>query len=113
MEKSLDGCYTNLLKRAQNLDWRNHPSLNDIYNGLPRISSVVSYRRLTFSGHCLRAKNEVVSDLILWCPRGPLRSRKRTFLDAIKRETELEVEELRNAMLDREVWREGFCMFPT
>ena len=113
MEKSLDGCYTNLLKSVQNLDWRNHPTLAEIYNGLPRISSVLSSRRLTFSGHCFRSKNEVISDLLLWCPVGPKRSRKRTFLDALKRETGLELEELRTAMSDRELWREGYCLFPT
>lgn len=113
MLKSLDGCYTNLLKRVLNLDWRNHPTLQEIYNGLPRISSVLTSRMLTFSGHCFRSKHEVISDLLLWCPAGPKRSRKRTFLDVLKRETGLESEELRTAMANRELWREGYCFFPT
>jgi len=113
MLKSLDGCYTNLLKRVQNLDWRNHPTLNEIYHGLPRISSVLTSRMLSFSGHCFRAKREIISDVLLWCPAGPKRSRKRTFLDILKRETGLEIEELGTAMADREQWREGYCLFPT
>ena len=113
MLKSLDGCYTNLLKRVKNLDWRNHPTLQEIYNGLPRISDVLTSRMLSFAGHCFRSKNEVISDLLLWCPAGPKRSRKRTFLDILKRETGLETEELGTAMAERELWREGYCLFPT
>jgi len=112
-EKSLDGCYTNLLKRVQNLDWRDHPNLAQIYQGLPRISSVLFSRRLTFSGHCFRAKSEVVSDILLWCPTGPRHSRKRTFLDNLRRETGLELEELKTVMSDRELWRERYSVFPT
>ena len=35
-------------------------------HGLPRISTIIRERRLSFSGHCWRSKNEVVSDLVLW-----------------------------------------------
>jgi hypothetical protein len=108
MEKNIDGCYTNLLKRVQNLNWKDHPTLIQIYNGLPRISSVLSSRRLRFSGHCFRAKEEKISDLLLWSPTGPIRSRKLTFLDTLKRETGLQVEEIKTAMLDREFWKEGY-----
>ena len=113
MLKSLDGCYTNLLKRVQNLDWRNHPTLHEIYSGLPRISFVLTSSMLSFSGHCFRAKHEVVSGVLLWCSPGPKRSRKRTFLDILKRVTGLESEELGTAMADRELWRERYCLFPT
>ena len=113
MLKSLDGCYTNLLKRVQNLDWRDHPTLNVIYHGLPRISSILTSRMLSFSGHCFRAKREIISDILLWCPAGPKRSRKHTFVDVLKRETGLENEELGTAMADRDLWREGYCLFPT
>ena len=68
---------------------------------------------LSFSGQCFRAKHEIISDVLVWCPAGPKRSRKRTFLDILKRETGIEVEELRTAMADREQWREGYCLFPT
>ena len=113
MEKSLDGCYTNLLKRVKNLNWRDHPTLQQIYDGLPRISSVLSARILSFAGHCFRAKGEVISELILWCPPGPKRSRKRTYLDMLRRETGLEVGEMGTAMSNLELWRDGFAVFPT
>ena len=113
MSKSIDGCYTNLLKRVQNLDWRDHPTLRIIYKGLPRVSSIISARRLSFSGHCFRAKGEIISDLLLWCPPGPKRSRKLTFLDSLKRETGLQLDELKTAMSDRELWQERYAVFPT
>ena len=108
MERSIDGCYTNLLKRVQNLNWVDHPTLAQIYNGLPRISETLSSRRLRFSGHCLRAKEEIISDLLLWSPTGPIRSRKFTFIDTLKRETGLEIRELRTAMQNRELWRNRY-----
>lgn len=108
MEKSLDGHYTNLLKRVQNLNWRNHPNLAEIYNGLPRISSVLTSRRMRFAGHCFRAKEEIISDLLLWSPTGQVRSRKLTFIETLKRETGLELNEIKTAMLDRGVWKERF-----
>ena len=113
MLKSLGGCYTNILKRIQNLDWRNHSTLQEIYKGLPRISTVLTSRMLTFSGHCFRSKHEIISDLLLWCPAGPKRLRKRIFLDILKQTTGLELGELETAMVDRELWREGYCLFPT
>ena len=111
MLKSLNGCYTNLLKRVKNLDWRNHPTLHEIYRGLPRISSVLTSRMLSFSGHFFRVKHEIISDILLWCPAGLKPSRKRTFLDILKRETGLDVEELDTVMADRERWREEYCLF--
>ena len=42
LEKRLDGTYTRLLMRAQNLSWRRHPSVSDIYDGnLPHVSALV------------------------------------------------------------------------
>ena len=108
MEKSIDGCYTNLLKKVKNIDWADHPTLAQIYNGLPRISTTLSSRRLRFSGHCFRAKREIISDLLLWSPIGPIRSRKLTFIDTLKRETGLGIGELRTAMQDRELWRDRY-----
>ena len=45
-----------------------------LYAGLPRISTTIRERRLRFSVHCWRRKNEVVSDLVLWEPKHGKRS---------------------------------------
>ena len=68
---------------------------------------------LTFSGHCFRSKHEVISDLLLWNPPGVKRLRKHTFLDILKQTRGVELGELETAMADRELWKEGYCLFPT
>ena len=106
LEKRLDGTYTRLLMRAQNLSWKRHPSISDIYGNLPRVSALVRSRRVQFAGHCYRAKTEVISSLLLWkssSDRG--RGRKLSFPDVISRDTSIRTEDLGTVMLDRDVWR--------
>ena len=106
LEKRLDGTYTRLLMRVQNISWKSHPTKTFIYNSLPPISSLVQSRRVQFAGHCCRAEQEIISDLLLWKPpTRNKRGRKLTFPDVISRDTGLKQEDLRNAMMDREVWR--------
>ena len=84
-QKSLDVTYTCLLHRAQNISWRQHATLREIYKGLPRISDVVCQRRVRFAGHCYRASSEAVSSLLLWKPASTTsrRGRKLSFPDMI------------------------------
>ena len=105
-QRRLDGCYTRLRRRVQNLSWRNHPTLEDIYDALPRISSTVKKRRVQFSGHCARASEELVPSFVLSKRHSShKRSRKLTFPDIISRDTAIDKEDLLNAMLDREYWK--------
>ena len=105
LEKRLDGTYTRLLMRAQNLSWKPHPTISEIYNQLPRVSCLVKYRRFQFAAHCFRADGEVISSLLLWRPSyGKSRRRKLSFPDVISRDTGLSTEDLRTAMRDRNVW---------
>ena len=90
LQDRLDGTYTRLLMRVQNLSWRDHPTKAQIYGRLPPISVVVAQRRLRFAGHCYRAKDQLISDILLWrlpCPsRG---TRPLTFPDVLRRDTGL------------------------
>jgi len=105
LEKRLDGTYTRLLMRAQSLSWKCHPSISQIYDKLPRVSSLVKSRRVQFAGHCFRADAEVISSLLLWRPSpGQTRGRKLSFPDVISRDTGIRTEDLGTAMRDREVW---------
>ena len=63
LEKRLVGTYTRLLMRVQNINWK-HFTLEQIYVSLPKASHVVRTRRNRFAGHCLRAKEEIISDLL-------------------------------------------------
>ena len=105
MEKRLDGTYTRLLMKAQNLSWKHHPSLSQIYGNLPRVSSLIQSRRAQFAGHCLRAENEVISSLLLWNPvSNQPRGRTLSFPDVISRDAGIRKQDLGAAMKDREVW---------
>ena len=106
-QQRLDGTYTNLLRRVQNIHWSSHATLEEIYRELPPISARLAKRRLLFAGHCCRAEGEAVSGLLLWSPSHlPVRSRRLTFPKVISRDAGLDVEDLRAAMCDREVWRD-------
>ena len=48
----LDGTYTRLLTKAQNLSWKKHRTKKEIYGGLPPISSVIAQRRACFAVQC-------------------------------------------------------------
>ena len=63
LEKRLDGTYTRLLMRVQNMSWKNHPTKAEIYGEIPPISVTVAQRRARFAGHCLRAKDQMISDV--------------------------------------------------
>ena len=104
LERRLDG--TCLLMRAQNLSWKRHPSISDIYGNLPRVSALVQSRRVQFAGHCYRAKKEVISFLLLWKSSSDrARGRKLSFPDVISRDTSIRTEDLGTVMLDSDVWR--------
>ena len=106
LEKRLDGTYTRLLMRVQNISWKSHPTKTYIYNTLPPVSSLVQTRRVRFAGHCCRADQEVISDLLMWKPNSEnKRGRKLTYPDVISSDVGLKQEDLKTAMMDREVWR--------
>ena len=104
-QKRLDGTYTNLLRRVQNMHWTQHATLKDIYGNLPKITSKLIQRKVRFAGHCYRATDEVISSLIFWTPPGPNRSNRLTYPGVISRDTDIKIQDLPVAMADRAVWR--------
>ena len=83
--QQLDGCYTNLLRRIQNISWKQHYTLKQIYGKIPPLTERLAQRRVKFAGHCFRAENELISDLILWKPS---RGRKLTYTQTSFPETQ-------------------------
>ena len=53
----LDGAYTKLLMRIKCLSWKRHPTIQQIYGDLPRVSTIVRSRRLQFAGHFILASS--------------------------------------------------------
>ena len=45
-----------------------HVTNEALFGDLPPIFNTITERRVRFSGHCWRSKNEVVSQLLFWDP---------------------------------------------
>ena len=69
IQKSLDGCYTRMLKAALNVSWKDKITNHELYGELPLLSQKLKERRLRFDGHCQRSQEEIASTLVLWTPR--------------------------------------------
>ena len=83
----------------------------DLYGNLSRISQVIRKRRLTFSGHCVRQKQQQnVADLGLWEPKHGTRERGcpvKTYVNILKSDTGLATrEEITTCMMDRGTWKQ-------
>ena len=109
MEKSIDGCYTRMIRKALNISWKQHLTNKELYGELPQISATIRRRRLKFAGHCARNPEDPVSQLLLWEPSQGLRKKGRpekTFIDILKEDTGMATtDELRACMEDRNVWK--------
>ena len=103
-QKRLEGTYTNLLHRVQNIPSSEHATEERIYGNLPPILHSLMRRRFQFAGHCLRAESEIISSLLLWNQRLPIRNRKTTYPQTLLRVSGIEDGELGQAMRDRALW---------
>ena len=68
-------------RRVQNIIWREHETKAEIYGDIPLISSIVACHRTRFAGHCFRAKDQMISNVISL--RLPCPTRGRTALQEI------------------------------
>jgi hypothetical protein len=108
ISKQLDGCYTRMLRSVFNIHWSQHMTNKELYGDLPRVSNKIRERRVRFAGHCYRRSDEAAAKTIHWIPKHGYRKPGRpaiTHIDLLKRDTGLEVEELKTAMQDRKIWR--------
>ena len=64
--KSLDGCYTRMLRRALDVSWKDHITNEELYGDLPKITTRISKRRLQFAGNCKRSEGKIISELVTW-----------------------------------------------
>ena len=108
-EKKLDGNYTRMLRAILNKSWRQHPTRHELYGHLPPITKTIQVRRTRHAGHCWRSRDEFISDVLLWTPTygwakaGPP---TRAYIQQLCEDTGYSLEDLPEAMNDREKWRE-------
>ena len=105
--KSLNGCYTRMLRVALNVFWQSHTSNEYLYGDLPRGGDKVAARR-TETCWALSKTSLPPSTLVLWEPthghsgRGPPKS---TLVDILKRDSDVDSsQELEALMHDQRVW---------
>ena len=108
-EKSLDGTYTRMLRKATNVHWSSHTTNETLYGNLPPLTSKIAARRLRLAGHCHRHPELSTSKLVLWEPTHGHRGRGRprtTYIDTLRRDTgAANSDELAVLMGNRDVWR--------
>ncbi|CAM1311015.1 Uncharacterised protein r2_g2141 [Pycnogonum litorale] len=108
MEKKINGAYTRMLRSALNRSWKDHPTNKELYSNIPPISKSIQQQRMRFAGHCWRSKEELVGDILLWKTSHGKQSAgrpKKTYIDQMMDDTGCRLEELPNAMEDRERWK--------
>ena len=54
LQKSLDGCYTRMLRVALNINQGEHITNKCLYEALPSVSEKIAVRRMRLAGHCHR-----------------------------------------------------------
>ena len=108
IEKKIDGAYTRMIRATLNVSWKEHLTNKELYGKTPKVTSSIREQILRFTGHCWRSKKELICDVLLWLPKHVKRSRGRpakTFVDQLVDDTEYNVDELMNAMNDRDEWK--------
>ncbi|XP_071944005.1 uncharacterized protein [Antedon mediterranea] len=113
LSKSLDGAYTRMLRKVQNIPWSSHATNKTLYANLPRLTTIIQRRRMGLAGHVMRS-SEPASRVLLWEPeeKRKVGRPQLTSLDILLKDTKLDLSELRKSMLDRDVWRQ-IIMAPT
>ena len=65
-EKSLDGTYTRMLRKAFNIHWSSHISNQQLYGELQAVSNKIASRRLQLERHCYRHPGLNTQSLVSW-----------------------------------------------
>ena len=85
------------------------PTRHQLYGHLPPIMKTIQVRRTRHAGHCMRSRDELISDVLLWTPthgRAKAGWPARTYIQQLCEDTGCCPEDLPEAMNDREKWRE-------
>ena len=109
MEKKLDDNYIRMLLVVLNKSWGRHPTKQQLYSHQPPITKSIQIRWTRHIGHCWRSKDELISDVLLWTPSCGWASagqRARTYIQQLCADTGCSLEDLPEAIDDRDGWQE-------
>ena len=108
-EKKLDRNCTRMLWAILNKSWKQPSTKQQLYSHLPPISTTIQIRWTRHVGHCWRRKKELISDALLWTPShrcASVRQATRTYLQLLCMDIGCSLEDLPEAMDDRDEWWE-------
>ena len=108
-EKKLDSNYTRMLRAILNKSWRQHTTKHQLYGHLPPITKTIKVRGTRHAGHCLRIRDELIREVLLWTPsHGRTKAGRpaRTYIQQLCEDTGCSPGDLPEAMNDREEWWE-------
>ena len=97
-----------MLRALLNKSWRQHPRRHQLYGHLSPITKTIQVRRTKHAGHCWRSRDELISDVLLWTPtygRTKAGRPARTYIQQLCEDTGYSLEDLPEAMNNREKWR--------
>ena len=109
LEKKLDGYYTRMLRAILNKSWQQHPTRHQLYGHLLPDTKTIQVRRTRYAGHYWKSRDELISDVLLWTPtygRAKAGRPARIYIQQLCEDTGCSLEDIREAMDDREKWRE-------
>ena len=98
-----------MLGAVLNKSWRQHPTRHQLYGHLTPITKTIQVRQTRHAGHCWRSKDELISDVLLWTPTYGCAKAGRpaqTYIQQLCEDTGCYLEDLPEAMNDREKLRE-------
>ena len=105
----LDGNYTRMLRAILNKSRWQHPTKQQLYGHQLPIAKTIKIRQTRHAGHCWRSWDELISDVLLWTPSHGRAKAGRpavTYIQQLFVDTGCSLEDLHEAMDNREVWRE-------
>ena len=98
-----------LRRLVPNKSWWQHATRHQLYGHLLPITKTIQVRRTRHAGYCWRSRDELISDVLLWTPTyGQAKAGQpaRTYIQQLCEDTGCSLEDLPEAMNDREKWRE-------
>ena len=98
-----------MLQAILNKSWKQHHTKQQLYGHIPPISTTIQIRRTRHAGHCWRITDELISKVLLWTPshrRASVGRPARTYQQQLWMDTRWCLEDLLEAMDDRDEWRE-------
>ena len=56
LEDKLDGTYARMLRAILNKSWQQHPTTEELYGNIPKLSNIIRERRTRFAGQAGEAR---------------------------------------------------------